>query len=179
MMLIIWFVVGGHDERQHLRQFDVTDDLELGEAEHARRLDLTRRDGLEPGAEDLGEIGGRIERHAEDAGLIGGRQEAEGRSAVIEDEELQQQRCAAPKLDVGADQPAQRRPGQAREQRDAEAEQKTEKQRHGADLDRDEKASSNGRRIFGDGGEIDHAGFGVSRRSRKRPNEDTAVDIRK
>ena len=119
------------------------------EAERHRRLALAARHGGHRAAEDLGLVGGGVEREGEDAAEEGVAEEppqadrleeaAELAAAVVDEEELGEQRRAAEEGDVGERDAAEdAAPRQPRE-RDRQREQRAERHRDHDQLDGDEE----------------------------------------
>ena len=82
------------------QQDDVPVDLEARQGEAFGRLDLAARDGFEAGAHDLGGIGADIDRERGSRDGEGGELEAEAGEAEIDEEDLDQQRRIADRLDI-------------------------------------------------------------------------------
>ena len=73
-----WLASAGIDRLQCREDDDEAEDLQALEAERARRLDLTVRDRLDAGTDDLARIGAEIDRHRGECRGVGG--EADARS---------------------------------------------------------------------------------------------------
>ena len=99
----------GHDQR--LRQDDLEEGHATGKPEREGALPLALRHGLDGAAQDLGLIGGGVEREGQEHAVPGVTEEppqadrvqgaAEGAKAVIDQEDLRQQRGAAEEIDIG------------------------------------------------------------------------------
>ena len=72
-------------------------------------LDLAARHRLDAGAHDLGRIGAEIDDHRQQRGLVGRQPEAERRQAEIDEQELDEERRVADRLDVAVGDRAQER----------------------------------------------------------------------
>ena len=101
--------VGRDDDAHGLRHDDASHDLAVAHAHRVRRLELATMDGLQPGADDLGVVGGGAGGHRDDGSGERVQRDAEGGRRVVDEEEVQEQRRAAHDPDVDEGGPAQPR----------------------------------------------------------------------
>ena len=99
---------GGEQHADDVRENDVADRLQPGEAERCRGVEFGRPDGAEAGALDFGQVGAGVERDADNDGLERGQDDASVGQGEVEEEDLHQQRRVEEEDDIGADGPAQR-----------------------------------------------------------------------
>src|SRR6185312_1831504 len=93
------------NDPQRRDEDDEPEDLRALETKRLPGLDLSAGNGLDAGAEDLGSVGGEVDRHAEHRSLPGRQPDADRGKGEVDDEELNQKRRVADDLDIGSDQP--------------------------------------------------------------------------
>jgi hypothetical protein len=88
----------------------ILEGLEPGQAQRCGALVLAAADALDGAAQDLGLVGGGVEREGEQRAIPGIAEEhpepdrlkliAEGAEAIVDQEKLRDQRCAAEEVDI-------------------------------------------------------------------------------
>ena len=121
-----------------LREHDRLQRLAAREAERQGGLALTDRHGLEPGPEDLGEIGAVEQADADHACLEGAEAQArDDRDAVVEPDQQHQQRDRAEEVDEADREPLQRPRLLHAQDRDQQADDQRDDLGDDRDLERD------------------------------------------
>ena len=164
-------VVGHGRERQpqRLRSSDEPEHLAFAQAERSARFELTDGHRLERRSINLALVGGVVERQPEQRGGKG-RQLDGGGDAVIEDEELQQERRPAHQLHVADEKEAQRPGAVDASSGNEHAEDHRESHRQAREHDGDGRGAQQRRKVPPRGlpsGEGDGAGGRVARRPMK------------
>src|SRR5690349_10367628 len=97
------------DRLQRGLQDDVAEDLVRLQVEREASFDLTPRDRLDAGTDDLGRVGAEVDDHRRQRRRVRRPAQADCRQREEEEEQLDQERRVADELDVGVDEPAERR----------------------------------------------------------------------
>ena len=101
--MTIWLESAGKDDLHGLRQHDLDEHLPGPQAERKRGLALAARHGIEARADDLGAVGGHIQRHRQNGGEDRIEPDADRRQAEEDEKELHQERRIAHDLDIAGD----------------------------------------------------------------------------
>ena len=112
---------------QRLRQHDLDEDLPRPQTQRRGSLPLSFRHGIEPGTNDLGGIGGHIQRHRQHGGDDRIKPNAKPREPEEDEEELHQKWRVADDLDIGRDRLARERIAAAPRSRPEDAEDDAER----------------------------------------------------
>ena len=132
--------------------------LQPREAQCLARLDLRFVNGFDAGADDLGGIGGEIDRHADQGSRHRADPETEPRQAEIDNEELHEKRRVADDLDIGIDEnAADARFHRAYRRKDNAGGTTKDDRRHGK-LDRHPDAGQNFILVLGDDAKLEGVG---------------------
>ena len=89
------------------QQHDMQDGLQARETQAVGGLELGALDRLDAGTHDLGGVGAHVDGQRDHRRDLGRELQPQAGEAEIDDEDLDQQRRVADRLDVGADQAAQ------------------------------------------------------------------------